>query len=56
MSGARCVLVPNGQPGREGFIMGSSMGGLISWYAQTQYPQVFGGAAALSTHWPVTLV
>ncbi|WP_019676296.1 alpha/beta hydrolase [Arsukibacterium perlucidum] len=34
------------------FIMGSSMGGLISWYAQTVYPQVFGGAAALSTHWP----
>lgn len=34
------------------FIMGSSMGGLISMYAMTQYPQVFGGAACLSTHWP----
>lgn len=36
------------------FIMGSSMGGLISWYAQTEYPDVFMGAAALSTHWPGT--
>lgn len=36
------------------FIMGSSMGGLISWYAQTEYPEVFMGAAALSTHWPGT--
>lgn len=34
------------------FIMGSSMGGLISMYAITQYPKVFGGAACLSTHWP----
>ena len=34
------------------FIMGSSMGGLISWYALSEYPQVFGGAACLSTHWP----
>lgn len=33
------------------FIMGSSMGGLISVYAFTEYPQVFGGAAGLSTHW-----
>ncbi len=33
------------------FIAGSSMGGLISMYALTQYPQVFGGAACLSTHW-----
>jgi enterochelin esterase-like enzyme len=39
-------------PGPEGsFIMGSSMGGLISLYALCEYPQVFGGAAALSTHW-----
>lgn len=35
-------------------IAGSSMGGLISWYALTQYPEVFGGMAALSTHWPGT--
>ena len=34
------------------FIMGSSMGGLISVYAMTEYPSVFGGAACLSTHWP----
>lgn len=27
------------------------MGGLISMYAQCEYPQVFGGAACLSTHW-----
>jgi len=35
------------------FVMGSSMGGLISLYAIAQYPQVFGGAGALSTHWPI---
>lgn len=34
------------------FIMGSSMGGLISMYAICEYPHVFGGAACLSTHWP----
>lgn len=34
------------------FIAGSSMGGLISMYALCEYPQVFGGAACLSTHWP----
>lgn len=32
------------------FIMGSSMGGLISLYALCEYPQLFGGAACLSTH------
>jgi len=32
-------------------IMGSSMGGLISMYAICEYPEVFGGAACLSTHW-----
>ena len=41
-------------PGPENtFIMGSSMGGLISLYAICEYPQVFGGAACLSTHWPM---
>lgn len=35
------------------YIMGSSMGGLISLYAICEYPQVFAGAACLSTHWPV---
>jgi enterochelin esterase-like enzyme len=34
------------------FIAGSSMGGLISMYAVCEYPEVFGGAACLSTHWP----
>ena len=33
------------------FIAGSSMGGLISLYAICEYPQVFHGAACLSTHW-----
>jgi predicted alpha/beta superfamily hydrolase len=33
-------------------VMGSSMGGLISLYALEQYPDVFGGAGCLSTHWP----
>ena len=39
--------------GREGtFVMGSSMGGLVSLYALCEYPQVYGGAGCLSTHWP----
>lgn len=32
-------------------IAGASMGGLISMYALTEYPRVFGGAACVSTHW-----
>jgi enterochelin esterase-like enzyme len=27
------------------------MGGLISMYAICEYPEIFGGAACLSTHW-----
>lgn len=34
------------------FIMGSSMGGLISLYAVCEYPDIFGGAGCISTHWP----
>jgi enterochelin esterase-like enzyme len=34
-------------------ISGSDMGGLISVYAFCKYPEVFGGAACLSTHWPM---
>lgn len=34
------------------FIMGSSMGGLISMYAVCEYPSVFSAAACLSIHWP----
>lgn len=42
-------------PGRaDTFILGSSMGGLASLYALCRRPDVFGGAAGLSTHWPVT--
>ncbi len=38
--------------GREStFIAGSSMGALISLYAICEYPNIFGGAACLSTHW-----
>jgi enterochelin esterase-like enzyme len=32
------------------FVMGSSMGGLISIYALCEYPEVFGGAICMSTH------
>ncbi len=35
------------------FVMGSSMGGIASLYAIAEYPQVFGAAAAVSTHWPI---
>ena len=34
-------------------IMGSSMGGLISLYAISEYPEIFGGAGMVSTHWPL---
>jgi predicted alpha/beta superfamily hydrolase len=34
-------------------VMGSSMGGLVSLYAISEYPQVFGGAGCISTHWPI---
>ncbi len=34
------------------YLAGSSMGGLISLYGLCSYPEVFGGAACLSTHWP----
>ena len=41
------------RPGREDtFLLGSSMGGLISLYALGEYPTIFGGAASFSTHWP----
>ena len=35
------------------FVGGSSMGGLLSAFAICEYPEVFGGAACLSTHWPI---
>ncbi|MFD2561387.1 alpha/beta hydrolase [Aquimarina rubra] len=37
-------------------IMGSSMGGLISLYAICKYPEVFGAAGCVSTHWPVPVL
>lgn len=40
---------------KDTFIMGSSMGGLISIYAICEYPNVFGGAAGISTHLPLIL-
>ncbi|GEQ86147.1 esterase [Patiriisocius marinistellae] len=33
------------------YIAGASMGGLISMYAVCEYPQIFGGAIGMSTHW-----
>ena len=35
------------------FLIGSSMGGLISLYGLCEYPNIFGGAACLSIHSPV---
>lgn len=35
------------------FMMGSSLGGLISLYALCEYPQVFKGAGCVSTHFPI---
>ncbi len=40
---------------RNHYLMGASMGGLISSYAALRYPQRFGGAVCLSTHWPLSL-
>ncbi len=43
------------RPGRDDtFVMGSSMGGLISLYALSSFPEVFGAAGCLSTHWVIT--
>jgi enterochelin esterase-like enzyme len=43
---------PTKKDQRNTFIAGSSMGGLISLYAICEYPEIFFGAACLSTHWP----
>ena len=37
------------------FMLGSSMGGIISIYAMAEYPKVFGSVACLSTHFPLIL-
>jgi len=40
-------------PGRaDTFILGASLGALISLYALTEHPRIFGGAGCLSPHWP----
>ncbi|MEO8548191.1 MAG: alpha/beta hydrolase-fold protein [Sphingomicrobium sp.] len=36
-------------------IMGSSMGALVSLYAIDEYPEVFGAAGMLSSHWPLMI-
>jgi predicted alpha/beta superfamily hydrolase len=42
------------RPDREStFVIGSSMGGMISAYAIAEYPDTFGGAACLSTAWNI---
>lgn len=45
-------LLYNTLPDRENTgVMGSSMGGLMSIYSLCEYPDVFGTAMCLSTHW-----
>lgn len=34
-------------------VMGASMGGLISLYAISEYPKIFGAAGCVSTHFPI---
>lgn len=42
------------KPDRENtYVAGASMGGLISLYAISRHPDVFGAAAGFSTHWPL---
>jgi hypothetical protein len=40
---------------RSTVLMGSSMGGLISFYGVCERPDVFGAALCLATHWPVAI-
>lgn len=35
-------------------VMGSSMGGLLSWYLVTRHPDRFGSCGCLSTHFPLS--
>ncbi len=35
------------------YLMGSSMGAIISLYGVCEYPNIFKGAGCLSTHWPL---
>ncbi len=49
------VQYPSSPDARHHYLMGASMGGLISSYTALLYPQSFGGAVCLSTHWPLSL-
>jgi enterochelin esterase-like enzyme len=40
---------------QDTYLMGSSMGGLISFYALVERPDIFGAAACLSMHWPMSI-
>jgi enterochelin esterase-like enzyme len=42
---------PTNPEAESTFLMGSSMGGIISLYAISEYPEIFSAAACLSTHW-----
>lgn len=35
-------------------VMGSSLGGLMALYAYIEYPDIFGKAGCVSTHWPIS--
>jgi predicted alpha/beta superfamily hydrolase len=38
---------------RNTFLVGSSLGGIMSIYGLCEYPELFGGAGCLSSHWPI---
>lgn len=46
---------PISQAADDRFLIGSSMGGLISSYLLAKLPNQFGGAMCVSTHWPLSL-
>jgi predicted esterase len=39
---------------RRTFVGGAASGALVALYAVSEYPGIFGGAACLSTHWPIS--
>jgi enterochelin esterase-like enzyme len=48
-----CNYATNPDPSHT-LMMGASMGGLISAYALSEYPEVYGGVACLSTDWTIS--
>ena len=48
-------IFPTRSDEKNTFMMGSSMGGLISLYALCKYSDQLKGVACLSTHWPLSL-